>query len=162
MTSVRDIIFISILLFVAGISIVLVVDSSHRINAQLLLTPTFLNDSNAVSVIEHTDAAINMTDYIYLALFVAFFIAIMISGWLVGSEPIVAPIYFFVVVIFTFIAIILQNVWGDIASSPYIVSTLSSLPITAYILSHLGYFMAAFGLLGILAMFAKPTQPQTY
>ena len=157
MTSVRDIIVIAIVLFAVGISITFAVVIGHRVNANLLTIPAMNNSAEAVSVITHADAAINMTDYIYLAFFLGFFIAIIIFGWLVGGIPILAPIYFFSVVLFTFVSIILQQVWGDIATHPEVIAGTINLPITNFILTHLGLFMAVFGLIGIAVMFAKPT-----
>lgn len=157
MTSVRDIIVISVLLFAVGITLILTTNVGHRVNAQLLITPTFNNSVDAVAVIDNADAAINSTDYIYLALFIGFFISIAVTGWFVGGHPILAPIYFFVVVIFSFVAVILQLVWGDVAANPEIFNATLVMPITSFILSNLGYFTVAMGLLGILAMFGKPS-----
>jgi len=156
MTSVRDIIIIAVLLFAVGITIVLVVNIGHRVNTNLLTVPTFNDTATAVAVIEHTDTAIDMTDYIYLALFVGFFLSIIITGWFVGGLPIAAPLYFFVVVIFTFVSIILQLAWNDIAANSSLLAASLAMPITSFILSHLGFFMAIFGLTGIILMFAKP------
>lgn len=158
MSSVRDIIIIAVLLFAVGISITFAVMIGHDVNSNLLSQPSLNNSAEAVSVIQHSDAALNMTDYMYLACFIGFFIAILITGYFVGGIPIVAPIYFFVVVIFTFVSLILQGVWGDIGGSALIIAATLNLPITNFILTHLGYLMAIFGLVGILAMFAKPRE----
>jgi hypothetical protein len=156
MTSVRDIIVIAVVLFAVGISVTFAVDIGHRVNSNLLTIPVMNNSAEAKSVIEHADAAINMTDYIYLAFFIGFFIAIIIFGWLVGGLPIMAPIYFFSVILFTFVSVILQEVWKDIAANPEAIAATINIPITNFILAHLGYFMAVFGLVGIAVMFAKP------
>jgi len=158
MTSVRDILIVAVILFAVGITVVFAVDIGHRVNSNLLTVPVMANNSNAVSVINNSDAAINQTDYIYLALFIAFFLSIVIAGWLVGGVPIAAPIYFFVVVIFGFVAVILQSVWGDIAANSQVFNATLNMPITSFILSHLGYFTVIFGLVGILVMFAKPNE----
>lgn len=156
MSSVRDILIISILLFISGITIFFTVDMGHRINTQLLTTPTFNDSGNAQNVLSHTDAAINKVDYIYLALFIAFFISIIVTGWFVGGVPIAAPIYFFVITIFGFVAVILQQAWRDMSTNAEIIGTTASLPITHFILSNLGYLTVVIGLVGIAAMFAKP------
>ena len=158
MSSVRDILLVTVLLFAIGLSVVLVVNLSHRINDNLLITPTINNTSEAVSVIQKADIAVNMSDYLYLALFIGFFISVMIFGYFVGGHPIMAPIYFFLVIIFTFVAIILQLVWGDVSLTSSLVSTVADLPITSFILSHIGYLTAVVGLVGIMAMFAKPAE----
>jgi hypothetical protein len=161
MTSVRDILVIAIVLFAVGISILFAVNIGHRVNSNLLIIPAFNNSVTATSAINHADAAINMVDYLYLACFIAFFISIIIFGWLSSSYPILAPIYFFIVIIFVFVSIILQLAWNDIALNPQALTATASIPITAFILSHLGLFMAVFGLVGILVMFGKPQNDTT-
>lgn len=158
MTSVRDIIVIAILLFAVGLTLLLVVNMGHRINDQLLQTPTFNTSTTASEVITSADTAIDSTDYIFLSLFIGFFISVAITGWFVGGVPILAPIYFFVVTIFSFIGVILQLVFQDVSSNANIISATANLPVTTFILTNLGYFTVAMGLLGIIAMFAKPSQ----
>ena len=156
MTSVRDILVIAIVLFAVGISTVFAVNIGHKVNTNLLSISVMNNTGQASSVIVHADAAINMVDYIYLAGFIGFFIAIIIFGWLSSSHPILAPIYFFILIIFVFISIIFQLSWGDIYANPTVLAAASNLPITTFILSHLGVLMTAMGLIGILVMFGKP------
>ena len=160
MSSVRDILLICVLLFVVGIGIVFIANISHRINSNILVVPAFNNSAEAVEVINSADAAINYVDFIYLALFISFFISLVIFGYLVGGSAIMAPIYFFIVIIFSFVSVLLQLAWIDIAASSQLVTTVASLPITNFILSHLGYFTVAMGLVGIIAMFAKPPEYQ--
>ena len=156
MTSVRDIIVVVIILFVVGLTTVFSVLIGHRVNEQILTVQSFNDSADAVEVINSADSAINMSDYVYLALFIAFFISIILFGWFIGGHPVMAPIYFFVVILFVFVAIVLQLAWIDIVAGSEFVSTIADLPITDFILSHLGYFTAIFGLTGILVMFAKP------
>jgi hypothetical protein len=156
MTSVRDIIVIAVILFATGICITFAMMVGHRVNTNLLLQPTIANNTDAVSVITHSDAAINTTDYLYLAFFIGLFVSIIIFGYLVGGSPVFAPIYFFLVVIFTFVSVILQLAWIDLATNPEVITTMVNMPLTNFILAHLGIFMAVFGLVGIVVMFAKP------
>lgn len=160
MTSVRDIIFVVILLFVVGMSVMFMVKIGHNINTQLLNVTTFNNSVDASDVIRNTDNAINSMDYIFLAFFIAFCIGVMIFGYNVGGTPIIAPIYFFILIIFAFIGVLLQLAWADIGGSASLIATTSDLPITNFILTHLGYFTVVIGLLGIISMYAKP--PDNY
>lgn len=156
MTSIRDIIIIAVVLFAVGITSFFAVDIGHRVNTNLLAINTINQSTTATAVITSADTAINMTDYIYLAFFIGFFISIIIFGWIVGGQPILAPIYFFVLVLFTFVAVILQEVYKDIAQNPQVIGSIANMPITNFILSNLGMFMAIFGLIGIVIMYAKP------
>jgi hypothetical protein len=152
---IQDILTISVVLFIVGIATLFVVKTGHEINNNLALVPIMNNTPGAVTIIESADVAVNMSDYIYLALFISFFIGLVISAWYIGGEPILAPIYFFVLIFFTFVSVIIQQVWSQIASNSQTITTLAQLPITNYILSHLGYFTAVFGLVSIIIMFGK-------
>lgn len=158
MTSVTDIIVLSIIVFAVAIILGVTVIASHNINTQILTVPTFNDSTPAKNVINSADTAIDYTDYIYMTMFIGFFLSILITGYFISGIPIAAPIYFFVVIFFTFISIIFQYVWYDLMASSSLVSIATYLPITNFIVSHLAYFMAVFGLAGILIMFAKPTQ----
>lgn len=154
MTSVRDILVVTIILFVVGITMMFTVYASHIVNDAVLNQP-FINDSaQASQVLRDSDAAIDSSDYLYLAFFIGIFISIIVAGWFVGGIPIFSTIYFVLVCIFTFVAVILQIVWVQLDSQ--IMYITADLPITNFILSNLGYFCAVFGLVGILVMYAKP------
>jgi hypothetical protein len=155
MADIQDILTIAIVLFIVGIATLFVVKTGHEINANLVLVPVINNTAGAVTIIESADVAVNMSDYIYLALFLSFFIGLIISAWYIGGEPILAPIYFFVLIFFTFVSVIIQQVWIQISTNAQTLTTLAQLPITNFILSHLGYFTAIFGLISIVIMFGK-------
>jgi hypothetical protein len=156
MTSVRDIIIIASILFAVAISLVIVLKVGHTINSEMLKVTAINDSAEAKAVINSADAAINYMDYLYLSGFIAFFISIIIFGWFIDGSSIMAPIYFFLVVLFTFFSIIFQEIWKDFVLTPSLVSTMVNLPITNYIVAHLGYFIAVFGLVGIIMMYAKP------
>jgi hypothetical protein len=162
MSSVRDILVICIILFAVGISLMFIVKIGHNVNTQLLNVPTFNNSISAKTVISNTDNAINSTDYIYLALFISLFIGVIMFGYMIGGTPILAPIYFFILIIFGFIGVILQMVWADIGAGSNLIATTVAMPITNYILLHLGYYAVVMGLAGILAMFMKSPEQTSY
>jgi len=157
MSSVRDLMFISIILLVVGIALFSVVKVSHIINANLLANPTMNSSIEAQRVLGSADRVIDATDYIYLAALIGFFLGIIVLGWFMSAHPVMSVIYFILVILFTFVSTILQYVWVEYATSDEMVLTILNLPITYFILSHLAYFVAVFGLVGILVMFAKPT-----
>lgn len=156
MTSVRDIIIVSVLLFAVAISIFIAVKVGHTVNTELLKTTAFNDTPTAKAVVQKADTALNYTDYMYLAGFIGFFISIIIFGWFIDGSSIMAPIYFFLVILFTFFSVIFQEIWKDFVLKPEMVTTAAALPITNFIVAHLGYFIAVFGLVGIIMMYAKP------
>ncbi len=158
MANIEDILTVAIILFVVGTATIFIVKAGHDINTAIKNVPTFNNSVAATNVISSADTAINSVDYIYLGLFIAFFIGIIISAWFIGGIPIIAPIYFFVLIIFTFVSVIIQRVWIDISTNSSTITTAAQLPITNYILSNLGYFTAIIGIVAIIIMFAKPSE----
>ena len=158
MANIEDILTIAIVLFVVGTATLFIVKAGHDINDNLKLVPTFNNSAEATALIDHADVALNSSDYIYLGLFIAFFLGLIITAWFVGGTAILAPIYFFILIIFTFVSVIIQKVWDDISAQSDMITTVAQLPITNFILGHLGYFVAIFGIVSIIVMFAKPTE----
>jgi hypothetical protein len=155
MANIEDILTISIVLFIVGVATMFIVKTGHEINSNLANVPIMNNTPGATTIIDSADTAVNMSDYIYLALFISFFVGLIIGAWYIGGEPILAPIYFFVLIFFTFVSVIIQKVWVQISQNSNVITTLAQLPITNYILSHLGYFTAIFGLISIVIMFGK-------
>jgi len=155
MTSVRDIIIVAIILLAVGICIATIVYMSHTINTGFSSQSIIANNTKALGVINSTDQSMNYMDYIYFVGFLAFFIAIVVTSWFSASHPVFSVIYFIIVILFTFFSVILQYAWNVLAANPFYVSALLSLPLTSYIMSHIAYFMAVFGLVGLLLMFAK-------
>jgi len=157
MATVTDIIFIAAILFSVGLASFFIVDMSHRINFKFAEVQVVNDTPQAVTVLASVDSSINYMDYIYLSVFISFFLAIIISGYLVGGYPVMVPIYFIIVMLFTFVAVILQLVIIDLAATPQFVSMMATLPITSFIMQRLGYFIAIMGLIGIISMYAKPS-----
>lgn len=162
MVSVRDILVIAVLLLVIGIAITAVVYTSHIIIDQFRTVDVFINNTEVSNVLDAGDTAIDSSDYIYFVSFLAFFIAICVTGYFAATHPVFSVIYFIIVVIFVFVSVILQFVWDNLSTSPMFVSTLPNLPLTNFILTHLAYFVAVFGLVGILLMFAKKSNEGAY
>ena len=161
MANIEDILTVVVVLFVVGIATFFIVKVGHDINDNLKLVPAINDTAAAVELLDDTDRAINMNDYIYLGLFLAFFFGLIITAWFVGGTPILAPIYFFILIIFTFVGVLLQNVWTDVSTNGDLLITAAQLPITNYILGHLGYLTAIFGIVSIIIMFAKPPEAYT-
>ena len=156
MTSVRDILVISLVLFAIGVSLVPLLLAGHRVNAAILNNTDVNNSLEASEVLTSTTEAIDKMDYVYLFGFVAFFVSILILGWFMSYHPVLSVIFFLLLILFVFISIAFQEAWISLTASPALVSTVASLPFTDFILSRLAYFMAVFGLFGLVVMFAKP------
>lgn len=156
MSSIRDVLLITIVLFATGIAVYFSVNIGHQVNAHLYNVSVINNSAEAVSAVQHADTAINMMDYIYFVSFIALMLGIMITGWFISGVPILAPIYFFILIVFAFVGVVIQNVWGDMTTNAILGSQLGNLPLTNFILTHLGYFSVGIGLLSMIILFGKP------
>lgn len=156
MTSVRDVIIVAIVLFAIGIGILVQVNVSHKVLSKMRLNPQFNASSDAMNVLSKGDVALDKMDYVYFGAFLGFFISIIIFGYLVGGYEIFSVIYFFLLIIFVVISYVLQVSWTSVVNSADFVTTAASLPLTNFIVSNLALFTAIMGLVGLLAMYAKP------
>lgn len=156
MTSVRDIIIIAVLLFAVAVAVLVTVNTGHIIIGRLQLNPSFNATNSSMEVLQSGDASLNYTDGVYFVGFIALFFAIIIFGYLVGGYGIFSVIYFILIIIFVIISYVLQVSWITIAENSNFITTTAALPLTNFIMSNLAMFVAVMGLVGLLAIYAKP------
>jgi hypothetical protein len=153
--NIEDVITSVVILFAVAFAIVLVINAGHRVNTALYNVPTFNNSAEVRAVISSSDTALDKMDYVYMGLFIGLFLGLMIGAYFVGGIPILAPIYFFILILFSFIGIVLQKVWISSMEHASFVGTIANLPITNYIISHLGYFTVVIGLVSMVLMYVR-------
>jgi hypothetical protein len=156
MTSVRDIILVAVVLFAVAISILVTVNISHKTLSNIHANPIFNNTPQAALALDKGDASLDYTDYVYFSAFLGIFLAIIIFGYLVGGLEVFSVIYFFLLIIFVVISYILQESWKTLVNSSDFVITAAALPLTNFIVSNLALMICIMGLVGLLAMYAKP------
>lgn len=98
----------------------------------------------------------NKFDYIYFAFFIGVVLSTIIAGFLVGGHPIFMGIYFIVVIISSIVAAIISNVWETFTGTSQFIASAASFPITNHIMGLLPMYAVITGILGMIAMFAKP------
>ena len=150
----RDILVITIILFVVGILLFV----SSKITKQMNNAFLDIEEINATAgeEIRSVNNVVNMYDYLFFAFFIGFFMAIIITGWFIGGNPFFMAIYFFIVVFLVMLAAIVSYVWDNFAQTPSFATTLLSFPITNHILNHFAVYIAIISLAGLLVMFGKP------
>ena len=121
---------------------------------------TLVNSSSAAvsTVSDVKDLANTRLDYVVFVILIGLTLAIIVTGWLVGGNPIFAWIYFIVLVIFVAVSSVLSYTWNEL-SNKAIFGTLAadSFPITDFILQNFPSIMAVIGFIGMIVMFAKPS-----
>lgn len=156
MTAIRDIAVITVILFVLGLVIVLMVKVNHQVNSALLNQSAINSTPQARAIIQAEDRHTDLVDYVFLCVFLGFFIGVLVVGWIVSGHPVFAPLYFFILIILVFIAVIFQFAWIDYVGRAAIASAVQYIPITNYLLSHLATFITIMGLGGLLTTYGKP------
>jgi hypothetical protein len=89
--------------------------------------------------------------------FIALSLALLITGWFVGGNPLFMFVYFIVVVLATVAAGVLAWFWEQFSQASVLAASLASFPITDHLVSNLHIYIAVLGVVGMVVMFAKPS-----
>jgi len=154
--SASDILFVSVVLLVTGLFLFTGNFLTNTIMDTALQHPQLNSSPNAVSSYNSVKAQANKLDYVYFAYFIGLILGIMITGWLIGGNPIFMFFYIIILIVGVLISPILSNTFQSFIETPAISATQANFPITIFILQHLPMFMTIIGMLGLLVMFAKP------
>ena len=94
--SVRDVLFVTIALFVTGFA-VFVMHYTFNTVVDDMTDPNMnvINDSNATQeALKSAQAVTERFDYAVFAVFIGMVLALMITGWLIGGHPHIVVILF--------------------------------------------------------------------
>lgn len=157
--SIADILWLILIVFIGGI-LFFTVDYVYNEYETKWINTTAVNETpNAISVVEdvgdHLDSRLDWIVFIFL---VGGTLAIIITAWLVGGHAILTWIYFIMLVILVAVSSVFSHVWG-VFSTKTIFGTLATtnFPITNFILNNFPMYIAIVGFLGMIIIFAKPT-----
>lgn len=112
--------------------------------------------SKAVDSFNTVKTMTGRLDYVIFGVFIGFTLGIMITGFFVGGHPLFMILYFFMVCILTGVAAVISNVWETFSNRADLIASLPSFPITNHLLTYFPTYIAVVGMVGIIAMFAKP------
>lgn len=155
--AVRDVIFASVILFAFGIAFFTIYFASNTIITSLMQIPTINESQPTVTVFEGMEEKVNnRLDYLFMGLFVALTLGVIITGWFVGGIAIFSIIYIIIIVLAVIISSVLAYVWQQVTPASVFGTTLSAVPITNHIISFLPVYIAIIGFIGVIVMFAKP------
>lgn len=152
----RDVVMIAVVVFTFAIAFLA---GHYALNQGLsrMINTTQINETpEAVAALQDAQDLTSRFDYIVFALFIGLGLALIITGWFIGGNPIFAAIYFLVIVIAVVLSAIFANVWETVTQTATFGSTLSSFPLTNNLLLLLPIYIAVVGFIGLVVMFAKP------
>jgi len=152
----RDILFIGVLLFTFGIGFFIIHFMMDTVVTEIVSIPA-LNATNAsVDAWESIRTTTNRLDYVIFGLFIGLVLALIITSWFIGGNPIYMFIYFIIIIIAVVISTVLANTWETVSGMVVFGTTIVSFPITNNLLLKLPIYIAVVGFIGIITMFAKP------
>lgn len=160
--AVRDVILISSLVFMVGLGFFVINFSANKIITDLVSIPAINETSEAVEAFQGTSTAVDRLDYVVFGMFVGLILALIITGWYVGGNPLFMFVFFLVIVIGVILSMVLANAWSNITSASVfqtILPTFSAtakFPITNNIMTYLPIYTIVIGLLATVVMFSKP------
>ena len=164
MASVRDVILVGVMLFVTGIVFLTIHFATKVMVTNIVLAPAAnqTNAPDAYKAFTDMNTSIDKLDYLIFACFIGMVLAIMVSGYFVGGNPVFMIFYFLILVIGVVFSMVLSNVWHTVATDTIFATILpgysptGSFPITNNLLSYLPMYTTVIGLLGMVVMFSRP------
>ena len=152
-----DIIFIGVVLFIIAIGFLAINNGFNTAINQMKTNPT-INSSNAsVTALEATQTnVLGRMDYIVLGLFIGLTLALWVTGWMIGGNPIFTLFYFIVIVIAVVITSVLSGAWSSITSLAVFAGNMASFPVANHLISNLPFYVAIVGFIGLVLTFVKP------
>ena len=158
--SVQDVALIIVLLFSLAIVALVGKVAFSEFNSRMG-NITVVNSSQVT--LDALDDGYNVTnkyDYVMFTIFMGLLIALIITGWLVGGNPLFTFVYFIAIVIITILAIVLSYVWNRVSTNTIFTTALAEMPITDFMISNIHIITPVIGFIGLLVMFAKPYTEQ--
>lgn len=152
----RDVLFIGVFIFVLGAAFFISHFIFNTAIDAMIANPQVNASNGTVTALKGTAGLTEKFDYVTMACFIALAIAMIITGWFVGGEPIYMVLYFIIVIVGVVAGGILSWFWGQFSQASVFGATLASFPLTDNILSNLHIYVAVLGVIGIVVMFAKP------
>lgn len=152
----RDVIFISVILLVTALFLFIGNFLTNTVMDVALQHPQLNSSPGAVNAYNSVKTQSNRLDYVYFVYFIALTFGILITGWLIGGNPIFMFFYVIILIVGVLISPILSNTFQSFILTPAITATADNFPITIFIMQNLPIFMTIIGMLGLIVMFAKP------
>lgn len=152
----KDVILTGILVFIFAIGFFVVFFMSNVVTTRMMGIAAINQSQAAVEALQGSQAVAQKMDYVVFGLFIGLVLAMIITSWYVGANPIFMFIYFLVIVLGVTFSTMLSNVWETITQSSIFGTTINYFPISNNLLTNLPLYTAVIGFLGLVVMFAKP------
>jgi len=153
----RDVILIGVLLFSFAIGFFVIYSVFDTAVDKIVAIPAINQSNQTVEAFQSvTTNVTSRLDYVLFGLFIGLILALIITAWFIGGEPIFMFIYFAFVVVAVIISAVLANAWESFTGNAIFGLTIAAFPISNQLLTNLPLYIAIAGFVGVVAMFAKP------
>ena len=156
--AMRDVLLVAVVLFMVGIGFFVINFVGNTMNSELIKVAVINESAPAVDVFGSMADTVNYLDYFIFVLFVGLVLALIVTAWFVGGYPIFMFFYFIVIAIGVVLSAVFANVWVAVTNEAVFGGTIAHFPITNNLLSSLPIYLAVVGFVGVVVMFAKPSQ----
>lgn len=152
-----DVVFAGVLVFMVATGVFIIGFIGDTVTDRMTNTTAINESSEAVAAMTGANNAINNNiDYVVFGLFIGLVLAIIVTSWFIGANPLFFFVYFIIIVLGVVISAILSNTWESITEHATMTAYLTNLPITNHLLTYLPFYVSGIGILGLIIMFAKP------
>jgi len=152
----RDVVLIGVMVFALATALFVTNFASREVTSRMMGISAINQSDAAMEALAGSEAVTDRMDYVVFGVFIGLVLALLITGFLIGGNPIFMFIYFIVVVISVVLSTVLANVWEEITQQAIFGTTVSSFPISNNLMLNLPIYMAVVGFFGMVIMFAKP------
>lgn len=152
----RDVVLIGVLVFALAIISFVVYFVANRATNQMLNMPAINQSASTVEVLKTVETNSNRLDGFIFAVFLGLSLSLILTGYFIGGHPIFMIFYFIVIVAAVFASMILANTWESTTNASLFGSTITHFPLTNHVILNLPIYIVIVGMLGMIAMFAKP------
>jgi hypothetical protein len=113
------------------------------------------NNSASQGALTYTENLTQRFDGILLVMFIGLTIGVLITSFMIDSNPIFIPIYILLLAILVLFAAVVENIY-EAFNTGVLASTYAQHTITNFLMSHLVYISIAVGCLSMILIFARP------
>lgn len=159
---IADTIVILVTLFSLAITIIVAIYLSSELKTRLTPVLNEQDPSNvSTTALNNTlDAGMKYYDIIFVSMFVISVLGMVITSFLFYAHPVFVVIYIILSIGSIISSVFVSNIFETISSNSVFVSSLSSIPMTVWIVQNLPLLTAVLVMISIIVIYAKPTSNQ--
>ena len=152
----RDVLMVGVILFMLAIGFFVIYNISNTVTNKMMGIAAINESAAAVSALQGSQKVTAQMDYVIFGVFIGLVLAIIITGWFIGGNPIFMAIYFLISIIAVVISTVFANTWETVSQASIFGTDVAAFPITNNLMLNLPIYMAVIAFLGLVVMFAKP------